>query len=147
MKQYKTYMAKPTEARATQKWHLVDAEGVRPSIFFRWFRSILPLRGWVLVSALLFGVVGTFVYGGLRRDLFPDLTLPSLQLMIQAPGRSAPELELAIAQPVEQTMLGLPGVQRVTSTVQPRCAAWICTGTSEDSAISKKTRMSISSGG
>ncbi len=27
MKQYKTYMAKPTEARATQKWHLVDAEG------------------------------------------------------------------------------------------------------------------------
>lgn len=27
MKQYKTYMAKPTEARANQKWHLVDAEG------------------------------------------------------------------------------------------------------------------------
>lgn len=27
MKQYKTYMAKPAEARASQKWHLVDAEG------------------------------------------------------------------------------------------------------------------------
>lgn len=27
MKQYKTFMAKPTEARANQKWHLVDAEG------------------------------------------------------------------------------------------------------------------------
>jgi large subunit ribosomal protein L13 len=27
MKQYKTYMAKPEEARADQKWHVVDAEG------------------------------------------------------------------------------------------------------------------------
>jgi large subunit ribosomal protein L13 len=27
MKQYKSYMAKPAEARADQKWHIVDAEG------------------------------------------------------------------------------------------------------------------------
>ena len=27
MKQYKTYMAKPVEARAAQQWHVVDAEG------------------------------------------------------------------------------------------------------------------------
>jgi large subunit ribosomal protein L13 len=27
MKQYKTYMAKPVEARAAQEWHVVDAEG------------------------------------------------------------------------------------------------------------------------
>jgi large subunit ribosomal protein L13 len=27
MKQYKTYMAKPDEARKNQQWHVVDAEG------------------------------------------------------------------------------------------------------------------------
>ena len=27
MKQYKTYMAKPEEARKDQRWHIVDAEG------------------------------------------------------------------------------------------------------------------------
>ena len=27
MKQYKTYMAKPVEARANQEWHVIDAEG------------------------------------------------------------------------------------------------------------------------
>jgi large subunit ribosomal protein L13 len=27
MKLYKSYMAKPTEARTSQKWHVVDAEG------------------------------------------------------------------------------------------------------------------------
>ncbi len=109
-----------TEAQHDQ--HLVDVEGGRPSIFFRWFRRILPLRGWVIGLSLVFGIVGMVVYGGLRRDLFPDLTLPTLQLLIQSPGRSAPEIELAVAQPVEQAMLGLPGVRRVTSTLQPGIA-------------------------
>ena len=40
-----------------------------------------------------------------------------------------------------------PMVDTVTSTVPTSVSAPICTGTSEDSAISKKTRMSISSGG
>ena len=71
-----------------QDQHLVDTEGGRPSIFFRWFWNILPLRGWVIALSLVFGVVGVVVYGGLRRDLFPDLTLPTLQLLIQSPGRS-----------------------------------------------------------
>ena len=106
----------------TEDRHLVDAEGGRPARFYRWFRSVLPLRGWVIALSLLFGVVGMLVYGGLRRDLFPDLTLPTLQLLIQSPGRSAPEIELAVAQPVEQSMLGLPGVRRVTSTLQPGIA-------------------------
>jgi len=98
--------------------HLVDAVGGTPSRFFRWFSAVLPRRRWVFALSLAFGVAGYFVYGSLRRDLFPDLTLPTLQLLIQSPGRSAPEIELAVAQPVELAMLGLPGVRRVTSTLQ-----------------------------
>ncbi len=109
-----------TEAEPAR--HLADASGGQPALFLRWFRRILPLRGWVIALSLLYGIVGMVVYGGLRRDLFPDLTLPTLQLLIQSPGRSAPEIELAVAQPVEQAMLGLPGVRRVTSTLQPGIA-------------------------
>ncbi len=99
-----------------------ETETDPPTRFFRWFAAVLPRRGWVIGLSILFGVCGLLVYGGLRRDLFPDLTLPTLQLLIQSPGRSASEIELAVAQPVEQAMLGLPGVRRVTSTLQPGVA-------------------------
>lgn len=83
-----------------------------------WFAFILPKSGWVLALAVLWTVAGALSFVSLRRDLFPDLTLPSLSLLIQSTGRTAEELERTVAQPVEQAVGGLPGVQRVVSTVQ-----------------------------
>src|SRR6185295_5246815 len=90
----------------------------RASRLERWFAWILPRRGWVLALALVWGVAGVATYFGLHRDLFPDLALPSIQILIQSPGRAAAELELAIAQPVEQALTGLPGVERVSTVLQ-----------------------------
>ena len=84
----------------------------------RWFDWMLPRKGWVFALALVWGVAGLASFATLKRDLFPDLTLPSLNLLIQSPGRAATELELTVAQPVEQAIGGLPGVKRVVSTVQ-----------------------------
>ncbi|MBI3130309.1 MAG: efflux RND transporter permease subunit [Acidobacteria bacterium] len=84
----------------------------------RWFDWLLPRKGWVFALGLLWGVAGLAAFFGLKRDLFPDLTLPSLSLLIQSPGRAASELELTVAQPVEQAVGGLPGVKRVVTTVQ-----------------------------
>ena len=84
----------------------------------RWFDWLLPRKGWVFALALLWSAAGIASFTSLRRDLFPDLTLPSLNLLIQSPGRAATELELTVAQPVEQAIGGLPGVKRVVSTVQ-----------------------------
>lgn len=84
----------------------------------RWFDWMLPRKGWVFALALVWGVAGLASFMTLKRDLFPDLTLPSLNLLIQSPGRAATELELTVAQPVEQAIGGLPGVKRVVSTVQ-----------------------------
>lgn len=92
------------------------------SALSRWFSWVLPRRAGVVGLSIVFGVLGFLVYGELRRDLFPDLTLPTLQVLIQSPGRSAPEIELAVAQPIELALLGLPGVRRVTSTLQPGIA-------------------------
>ncbi len=85
----------------------------------RWFDWLLPRKGWVFALAVLWGLASFMTFLSLRRDLFPDLALPSLGLLIQSPGRSASELELTVAQPVEQAVGGLPGVKRVVSTVQP----------------------------
>jgi cobalt-zinc-cadmium resistance protein CzcA len=84
----------------------------------RWFDWLLPRKGWVFALSLVWLVAGIATFLNLKRDLFPDLTLPSLSLLIQSPGRAASELELTVAQPVEQAVGGLPGVKRVVTTVQ-----------------------------
>lgn len=84
----------------------------------RWFDWLLPRKGWVFALALVWGLAAVASFSGLKRDLFPDLTLPSLNLIIQSPGRAGTELELTVAQPVEQAIGGLPGVKRVVSTIQ-----------------------------
>ena len=88
------------------------------ALWSRWFEAALGARGWILALALIWGVAGFLTFSRLPRDLFPNLALPSIQLLIQSPGRDPSELELAVAQPVEQVLAGLPGVRRVTSTVQ-----------------------------
>ncbi len=84
----------------------------------RWFEGVLRHKGWSVALSLLLGVAGGLTFSSLRRDLFPDLALPTIQLLMQSPGRAPSELELAVAQPVEQALNGLPGVRRVTSTIQ-----------------------------
>ena len=88
------------------------------SLIRRWFDWLLPRKGWVLALSMIWGLAGLACFSTLGRDLFPDLTLPSLNLLIQSPGRAATELELTVAQPVEQAIGGLPGVKRVVTTVQ-----------------------------
>lgn len=82
------------------------------------FEGVLARGGMVLALAAMWVVAGAFFFLQLPRDLFPNLVLPTIQLLIQGPGRGAAELELAVAQPVEQALAGLPGVRRTTSTVQ-----------------------------
>lgn len=84
----------------------------------RFFEGVLARGGTVLVLAALWVLAGAAFFSLLPRDLFPNLVLPTIQLLIQGPGRGAAELELTVAQPVEQALAGLPGVRRTTSTVQ-----------------------------
>lgn len=88
------------------------------SLIRRWFDWLLPRKGWVFALALVWGLAGLVTFSSLRRDLFPDLALPSVQLLIQSPGRAATELELSVAQPVEQALAGLPGVKRLNTILQ-----------------------------
>ncbi len=68
----------------------------------------------VLGTALL----GVFAFRDLRRDVFPDLSVPLFSVIVQNPAMGAEELEATIAIPLETALAGLPGTRRVRSTNQ-----------------------------
>ncbi|MBK8790800.1 MAG: efflux RND transporter permease subunit [Holophagaceae bacterium] len=93
----------------------------------RWFDFLLPHKGWVFALSLVWGLAGVVTFANLKRDLFPDMNLPILSVLIQSPGRATPELELSVAQPTEQALGGMPGVKRVATTVLPELVQVVVT--------------------
>lgn len=68
--------------------------------------------------ALAAAVLGTAAYSDLRRDVFPDLSAPVFNVIVQNAAMGAEDLERAIAIPVETALAGLPGVRRIRSNNQ-----------------------------
>ena len=93
----------------------------------RWFDWLLPRKGWVFALSIAWGLAGVFTFLNLKRDLFPDMSLPILSVLIQSPGRATPELELSVAQPTEQALGGMPGVKRVNTLVLPELVQVVVT--------------------
>src|SRR6185295_10351016 len=69
----------------------------------------------VALAAALYGVVS---FQELPRDVFPDLSAPVFNAIVQNPAMSAEELETAIAIPLETALAGLPNVRRIRSNSQ-----------------------------
>ena len=66
---------------------------------------------------MLVGVVGGLVAGSqLAVQLSPDLDLRTVAVTVLAPGSSSQEVEQDINRRVEQSVIGLPGVERVVAT-------------------------------
>src|SRR5215467_8408786 len=54
----------------------------------------------------------------LRRDVFPDLSAPVFNVIVQNPAMGAEELETGVAVPLEVALAGLPDVRRIRSSSQ-----------------------------
>jgi heavy metal efflux system protein len=75
-----------------------------------------PFLALVLVLA---GVaLGVASFQDLRRDVFPDLSAPVFNVIVQNPAMGAEELEASIAVPLEVALAGLPSVRRIRSNSQ-----------------------------
>src|SRR5437868_9786574 len=68
-----------------------------------------------IVLALAGSVLGSLALLDLPRDVFPDLSAPVFNVIVQNPAMSADELEMRIAIPMENAVSGLPHVRRVRS--------------------------------
>ncbi len=71
-----------------------------------------------LLVAAAATVVGGLSFENLRRDVFPDLSAPIFNVIVQNPSMGTEELETAIAIPIEVALAGLPDVRRIRSVSQ-----------------------------
>ena len=69
-----------------------------------------------IALALAGAALGAVWMRDLPRDVFPDLSAPVFNVIVQNPAMNADELEMRVAIPFETALSGLPGVRRVRSS-------------------------------
>jgi heavy metal efflux system protein len=74
--------------------------------------------GLTVVLVLALAAFGLMALRNLRQDVFPDLSAPIFNVIVQNPAMGAEELETAVAIPMEVALAGLPEVRRIRSTSQ-----------------------------
>lgn len=78
-------------------------------------RSSLRYRSLVLFLAMALLVGGTYTALHTPLDVLPDLTAPTVVVLVEGPGMVPAELEAQATFPIEASMNGAAGVRRVRS--------------------------------
>jgi CzcA family heavy metal efflux pump len=79
-------------------------------------RWSLANRWVVLAAAALLLVWGAIEARRMPVDVFPDLTAPTVTVIVEAHGMAPREVETQVALPIESALNGAPGVRRLRST-------------------------------
>jgi Cu/Ag efflux pump CusA len=78
-------------------------------------RWSLQNRAAVVLLALVVMALGTFVTVRMPVDVFPDLTAPTVTVLVNGRGMSPIEMETQVTFPIETAMNGATDVRRVRS--------------------------------
>jgi len=86
------------------------------ALFDAIIRGSIRNRYLVLFGAVTMVVAGVWSARNARLDALPNFTAPIVTVQAEAPGLGSSAVERLITMPLEQTLLGIPNVQRVRST-------------------------------
>lgn len=78
----------------------------------------LKQRNIVIVFSLILVVLGVYSYLNLPIDAFPDVTNVQVEIVSNAPGLSALEIERFVTYPIESSLRGLPNVEQLRSVTK-----------------------------
>jgi CzcA family heavy metal efflux pump len=78
-------------------------------------RWSLGHRALVVATAVAFSVWGAWSAWHMPLDVLPDLTAPSVTVLVEAPGMDPLEIESLVTFPIESSLNGAAGVRRVRS--------------------------------
>jgi len=77
--------------------------------------NALRLRMAVLALSVLLMVVGLRLVPHMPLDVFPEFAPPYVEIQTEAPGLSAEEVENLVTFPLENALIGTPGLQTIRS--------------------------------
>lgn len=78
-------------------------------------RFSLQHRLLILASTALLFVYGALAIRSLPIDVFPDITKPTVTIMVESHGMAPEEVETRVTLPIESYLTGIPGVERIRS--------------------------------
>jgi CzcA family heavy metal efflux pump len=79
-------------------------------------RFSLANRGLILAGAILVLALGVRTATQLPVEVLPDLTKPTVTILTEAPGLAPEEVETLVTVPLENALMGVPGLTRLRST-------------------------------
>lgn len=84
----------------------------------RFIRASASRPALAVILALAGTIFGVMSLQNLRRDVFPDLSAPVFNVIVQNQAMGAEELETGISIPLEAALAGLPDIRRIRSVSQ-----------------------------
>ncbi|MFE9688184.1 efflux RND transporter permease subunit [Micromonospora sp. NPDC005806] len=79
-------------------------------------RFSLANRGLIALIALVTAAFGAFAVPSLKQQLLPSLEFPAAFIVAPYPGAAPEIVESQVAEPIENSLQGIPGLEKVTST-------------------------------
>ncbi|PWU54514.1 hydrogenase expression protein, partial [Micromonospora globispora] len=79
-------------------------------------RFSLANRGLVALIALVTTAFGAYAVPSLKQQLLPSLEFPAAFIVAAYPGAAPEIVESKVTEPIENSLQGIPGLEKVTST-------------------------------